>query len=204
MKQRMLVAALVIGLLTLGGGTAIAQDPDPTLAPAPSYQPMPAADPVAAVNGYLDAFVAKRWSTLPSLTCSLERASIASSYDPAAQTYLPREVVQALDDALAVEIIDRSVTLVSSDADSATVRLDGTLAWSVSDEALRTFVDALAAQSSPAPTADEKEQYFQGLRSSIDTQVLAPEVQVVAEGGGWLTCTDIVTQAVEPSPSPVG
>jgi hypothetical protein len=96
------------------------------------------------------------------------------------------------------------VTLVSSDADSATVRLDGTLAWSVSDEALRTFVDALAAQSSPAPTADEKEQYFQGLRSSIDTQVLAPEVQVVAEGGGWLICTDIVTEAVEPSPSPVG
>ena len=74
----------------------------------------------------------------------------------------------------------------------------------MSDEALRTFVDALAAQSSPAPTADEKEQYFQGLRSSIDTQVLAPEVQVVAEGGGWLICTDIVTEAVEPSPSPVG
>jgi len=93
---------------------------------------------------------------------------------------------------------------VSSDTDSATVRLYGTLAWSVGDEALRTFVDALAAQSSPAPTADEKEQYFQGLRSSIDTQVLAPEVQVVAEGGGWLICTDIVTEAVEPSPSPVG
>jgi len=54
MKQRMPVAALVIGLVTLGGGTAIAQGPDPTLAPAPSYQPMPAADPLAAVNGHLD------------------------------------------------------------------------------------------------------------------------------------------------------
>ena len=141
---------------------------------------------------------------MPSLTCSLERDSIASSYDPAAQTFFPREVVQALYDALVVEIIDRSVTLVSSDTDSATVRLDGTLAWSVSDEALRTFVDAPRRPSSPAPTPDEKEQYFQGLRSSIDTQVLAPEVQVVAEGGGWLICTDIVTEAVEPSPSPVG
>ena len=128
MKNRMLVAALVIGLLTIGGSRATAQGPDPTLAPAPSYQPMPAADTLAAVNGYLDAFGAKRWSTLPSLTCSLERDSIASSYDPAAQTFLPREVVQALYDALVVEIIDRSVTLVSSDTDSATVRLDGTLA----------------------------------------------------------------------------
>jgi hypothetical protein len=204
MKRMTLAAALAVGLLAFGGGTSIAQGDEPTMEPAPSYQPMPAADPLAAVNAYLDAFVAKEWSTLPSLTCSTERDSIANSYDPAAQTFFPREAVEALYDALVVEITDRSATLMASDEASATVSLGGTLGWSLSDEALRSFIDALAAQSSPAPTADEKEQYFQGLRMSLSAQVLVPEVQVVAEGEGWLICTDIVTQAEEPSPSPVG
>jgi hypothetical protein len=203
MKQRMVVALLVLGLMTLGGGTAMAQDAQ-TAAPAPSYEPMPAADPVAAVNAWVDAFVAKQWSTLPALTCEQERDSIANSYDPAFQTFFSRDAVEALYDALTVELAERSAAVASSTEDTATVSLGGTLTYSLPDDALRTFVDALAAESSPAPTADEKEQYFQGLRDSLGRQVLVPEIEVVAEGGGWLVCGDIVTQAEEPSPSDGG
>jgi hypothetical protein len=204
MTRIVLSGVLVLGLLTFGVGAAIAQDAGTTPRPAPSYQPTPAADPVAAVSAFLDALAAKRWGALPSLACAAERQSVASSFDPAAQTYLSPEVVDALYGGLSVELADASATLGTSDGVTATVVLDGTFHWVLSDAALSGFVDVLAAMASPAPTADEKAQVAQDLRRGLDAQVLAPEVQVVAEDGGWLVCSDVVVEATEPSASPAG
>jgi hypothetical protein len=211
MRQRIVATTLALGLLVLGlvapgGGGAVAQSPTPEATqPAASYQPLPAADPVAAVDAFLDAFVAKQWDRLPGLVCSAERDTIARNYDPSQQVIYPRDATQALVDAVQVRISDRSVTLVSSTADQATVTLGGTLVWDVSDDALRTFVDALAADSSPTPTQDLLDSAFQMFKDSIASQILVPEVPVVAEGGGWLLCADIVTtRPPTPAPSPAG
>ena len=206
MKKRTIATMLALGLVALGGGGAVAQSPTPEATqPAASYQPSPAADPVAAVDAFLDAFVAKQWDWLPGLVCSAERDTIAGNYDPSQQAIYPRDATQALVDAVQVRISDRSVTLVSSTADQATVSLGGTLVWKVSDDALRTFVDALAAVSSPTPTQDQLDSAFQMFKDSIASQILVTDVPVVAEGGGWLLCADIVTtRPPTPAPSPAG
>ena len=214
MRQRFVATTLALGLLVpigggafgLGGGGAAAQGPTPEATqPAASYQPSPAADPVAAVDAFLDAFAAKQWERLPGLVCSAERDTIARNYDPSQQAIYPRDATQALVDAVQVSISHRSVTLSSSTADQASVTLGGTLVWDVSDDALRTFVDALAADSSPTPTQDLVDSALQMFKDSIASQILVPEVPVVAEGGGWLLCADIVTtRPPTPAPSPAG
>jgi hypothetical protein len=204
-KRSLFVVGLVLGVSILGGGAALAQSPEPSAPALPSYVPMPAADPVAAANAYLDAFVAKDWGKLPALTCSSERESIANRYDPAAQTFFPAAGVQALMDGVTVAIADRSVTLETSDAETATVKIGGTVTWSVADDALHAFIDSLAAQQSPAPSDTDKEQLFQMLKGSIESQVMVTEATVVKEDGGWLMCTDVmVTPEVSPAPSPIG
>jgi hypothetical protein len=208
MKQRLVATTLCLGLLMTLGGGAVAQGPTPEATQAaPSYQPAPAADPVAAVNAFLDAFVEKRWTTLPGLVCAAGRDAIARNYDPSQQDIYPRDATWALVDAVQVSISDRTVTLVSSTADQATARLGGTLVWNVSDDALRTFVDALAAAAiaSPKPSQEQRDSAFQMFKDSIASQILVTDVPVVAEGGGWLLCADIVTtRPPTPAPSPAG
>ena len=87
------------------------------------------------------------------------------------------------------------MTLATSTADAATVNLAGTLTWTIDDAGLRAFVDVLAAEASPAPTADEKEQAIAG-SSGPGSRAASwrPRIQVVAEDGGWLVCTDILTE----------
>ena len=188
MRQRIVATALalgllVLGLVALGGGGAVAQSPTPEATqPAASYQPAPAADPVAAVDAFLDAFVAKQWDTLPGLVCSAERDTIALDYDPSQQAIYPRDATQALVDAVQVSISDRAVTLVSSTVAQATVSLGGTLVWDVSDDALRTFVDALAADvfpdAGPGP-ARQRLPDVQGLHRLAD-----PRSGSTGRGGG--------------------
>jgi hypothetical protein len=206
MKHRIVVATFALALGALGGGGVVAQSPVPEATqPAPSYQPSPAADPVAAVDAFLDAFVAKQWTALPGLVCAAQRESIASNYDLTQQSYYPRDATQALVDAVVVKIANRSVTLVTSTTDTATVKLGGTLTEQVSDEALHAFVAALGALASPTPSQDQLDSAFQMFKDSIASQILVPEVPVVAEGGGWLLCSDIVTtRPPAPAPSPAG
>jgi hypothetical protein len=206
MKARIAVATLALGLVMVGGCGATVQGPAPGVTQAaPSYRPSPAADPVAAVNAYLDAYFAKRFGALPGLVCAARRASVAELYDPEAQTNVPPEASRGLLDALVVGLTDRSVALVSSTAEAATVKLGGTMTWRIGDDALRAYIAAVAAGASPSPSPDELEQAFQMVKASIATQVLASEVPVVAEGGGWLICADIVTtRPGSPAPSPVG
>jgi hypothetical protein len=176
--------------------------PEATMAAA-SYQPSPAADPAAAVNAALDALVAKNWAALPGLVCAAERASIADHYDLAVQTYYPQEATQALVDALAIQVANRSVALTSSTTETATVKLGGTLTEEVSDDALLAFVAALAKGASPEPTRDQLDRASKMFKASISSITLAPEVRVVAEGGGWLLCSDLVTTGQVPSGSAV-
>jgi len=173
--------------------------PQPTPSPA-AYLASPAADPVAAVNAALDALVAKHWAVLPGLICAEKRASIAGRYDPAAQTMFPHKPTQALIDALVIRIADRSVSSTSSTAETAMVKVGGTLTQKVSDQALQDFGSALAAAATVTPTKDMLDGISKTLKTSMDSIVLSPEVQVVAEDGGWLLCSDpLMTRPAEPA-----
>ena len=93
MRQRLVATTLALGLLVLSlvrsGAAGRRQSPTPEATqPAPSYQPAPAADPVAAVNAFLDAFVEKRGIRCPG-SCARGRDTIALNYDPSQQDDLP-------------------------------------------------------------------------------------------------------------------
>ena len=159
MRQRIVATTLalgllVLGLVALGGGGAVAQVPRPR---RPSQRPRTSPRRPRTRSPPSTPSSTPSWPSsgtrLPGLVCSAERDTIAQNYDPSQQAIYPRDATQALVDAVQVSISDRSVTLVSSTADQATVRLGGTLVWKVSDDALRTFVDALAADlvSDPDP-----------------------------------------------------
>ena len=77
--------------------------------------PLTAADPVAAVNAFLDALVAKQWDTLPLRACAAERDSVASFFGIGDPTTGP------LLDMMEIGIADRSVTSTETSGSTATV-----------------------------------------------------------------------------------
>lgn len=182
----------------------------PTPAPAPSvYKTAPSANAVAAVNAALDALVAKKWSALPGLICADKRARLAQMYDPAAETMYPREATRALVDALTIGVIKRSVTVTSHTSTTAVVKVGGTLTQKISDQALRTFGSALAAAAKATPDQTMLDGISKTLKASMDSILLSPTAQVVAEDGGWLLCSDpLMTRPAEtaiggqPTPEP--
>ena len=173
--------------------------PQPTPSPDP-YPASPAADPAAAVNAALDAIVAKDWASLPGLICADKRASIAATYDPAAGTMYPREAARALIDALEIGVTKRTVTVSSSTATTATVKVGGRLTQKVSDQALQDFGNALARAGNVTPTKDMLDGISKSLQVSMAAILLSPTAQVVAEDGGWLLCSDpLMTRPEEPA-----
>ena len=204
MKPHTVVATLVVGLVALGGGGALAQSPTPAATQAaPSYVPLPAADPVAAVNAAFDALVAKQWDTLPSLECAAHRADIATDFgvSGSAQT----AALMAFLDAGQISVADREVTLKDISGDTATVSVAGRLSWQVSDDAARTFVTTMFDAVGQSPAPGQVDQVVAQEQAIFVALTLAPEVTVVNEGGGWLGCSPIFgdesSASAPPSPT---
>ena len=181
--------------------TASAQPTSAQPTPAPSvYKTAPSANAVAAVNAALDALVAKKWSALPGLICADKRARLAQMYDPAAETMYPREATRALVDALTIGVTTRSVTVTSHTSTTAVVKVGGTLTQKISDQALQTFGSALAAAAKATPDQTMLDGISKTLKASMDSIILSPTAQVVAEDGGWLLCSDpLMTRPEQPT-----
>jgi hypothetical protein len=203
MKPRIVVVALTLGLVVLGGTGALAESPAPdATGAAPSWVPAPAADPVAAVNANLDTFVAKQWDTMPSLECAANRQDIASElgFSGSAQT----RVLMTFLDAAQIGITDRAVALKDISGDTATVSVAGTLSWQVSDEAVHEFVTQMFEAVGQSPAPGQIDQVVAGERAVFQSLILAPEVTVISESGGWLLCSPLLTSdsSATASPSP--
>ena len=178
--------------------------PEPTPSPSPdlvaSIVPTPAADPVAAVDAFLDALSAKQWDKLPALMCSSKRGSVLEQSQPFGAAEL-----KPLVDAMTIDIVDRDVTLRGAivsgvpwraSIDGALVDVAGQLSIQVPEDALRTL---LTEQSSdPA----EIEEIMTGLPAYLRSMAIASPIAVVKQGGGWLLCSDVLVTATSPTGSP--
>ena len=102
----------------------------------------------------------------------------------------PRQAALALVDALEIGVTKRIVTVSSSTATTATVKVGGTLTQKVSDQALQDFGNALASAGNVTPTRDMLDGISKSLQTSMAAILLSPTAQVVAEDGGWLLCSD--------------
>jgi hypothetical protein len=164
------------------------------------YQTAPSVDPAAAVNAALDALVAKNWSALPGLICADKRVGLSETYDPAAETMYPREATGALIDALTIGVAKRSVIVTSHTSTAATVKVGGTLTQKISDQAFAAFGTALAQAAKVTPDQAMLDKIAKTLKASMDSIILSPTVQVVAEDGGWLLCSDpLMTRPAPPA-----
>ena len=172
--------------------------PEPTPSPAPeptpdisSIVPTPAADPVAAVDAFLDALVAKQWDKLPALMCSPIRGSVLEQ----SQIFGSPEL-KPLVDAMTIDIADRDVTLRGAivsgvpwraSIDGALVDVAGRLSMQVPEDAIRTLLIELS--SDPA----EIEEIMAGLPAYLRSMAIASPIAVVYEGEGWLVCSEVLT-----------
>jgi hypothetical protein len=207
--RRLLIAAstLVLCLVVASGGLTVAQSPAAGADAASSAAPViaaPAADPVAAVNAFLDAANAKQFDTLPSLICAAERdatmATIRSSYT---LTGLPEGVdATALQDALIIAITDRTVELKDTVGDTATVSVTGTSQYSVTQDAVRGFIEQWMQVAGESPTPDAIDQAVAQMYAQMSVSMpFAHDFPVVNENGGWLVCDPSVSAAGSPAAS---
>jgi hypothetical protein len=178
--------------------------PEPTPSPSPdlvaSIVPTPAADPVAAVDTFLDALVAKQWDRLPALACASKRAGIVEQ----SQIFGAAEL-KPLVDAMTIDIADRDVTLRGAivsgvpwraSIDGALVDVAGQFSIQIPEDALRTL---LTEQSSdPA----EIEEIITGLPAYLQSMAMASAIAVAKQSGGWLVCSDVLVTAPSPTGSP--
>ena len=119
--------------------------------------PVAAADsPAAAINDLFDIVESGDLSGLDALVCEAERANVRELFDVQGQLGVD-EAASGLD-ALSIEVTDRSVDIISQDADTATARVTATLTLSIEDDELEGFVRAaLEADLGPddPPVSDE-------------------------------------------------
>jgi hypothetical protein len=178
--------------------------PEPTPSPSPdlvaSIVPTPAADPVAAVDTFLSALVAKQWDRLPALACASKRAGIVEQ----SQIFGAAEL-KPLVDAMTIDIANRDVTLrdaivsgvhLRADIEGVLVDVAGQFSIQIPEDALRTL---LTEQSSdPA----EIEEIITGLPAYLRSMAMASAIAVAKQSGGWLVCSDVLVTAPSPTGSP--
>jgi hypothetical protein len=178
-------AAAAVALAVVGTVSVLAQAP----AAARTYVPRPAADPVAAVNAFLDAFAAKDFENLPAYACSAQREEIAERYDPYLSDSTPTSVLLRFYADMTLDISDRSVTLVSSDRHRARVAIGRQLTVSAADDAYRRLISGVVGPAAPSLSPGDVEQIVSFMKAQLALAALAPDADVVEEGG-WLTCSD--------------
>jgi len=183
--------------------------PEPTPSPSPdlvaSIVPTPAADPIAAVDAFLDALSAKQWDKLPALMCSFKRGSVLEQ----SQIFGAAEL-KPLVDAMTIDIVGRDVTLQGAfvsgvpwraSIDGILVDVAGQLSIEVPEDALRTLLvdQAMAGESlEPAYVA----QQVASAQAYLRSMAIASPIAVVKQGGGWLVCSDVLVTAPSPTESP--
>jgi hypothetical protein len=176
MKRRSsLLVALVLALSALGLSGPVAAQGSP-------------ADPV---NGILDAMVAKQFDQLPDFVCEEYKAQVSERFDLGALLdQMPEGVdTQALVDALELSIEGRSVEIVSQEAESAVVRVAGSLVIDLDVQVAREFVRQVLEVMGQEATDEMIDMLLPELMSSLQqNNDLSDDVDVTLEDGQWLVC----------------
>lgn len=197
------IAAAVVLTVTLLGVPAAAQSAGPS-----------ADDPVATMDGFLDAFVAQDVAAYGQFMCVEKRDAFVARYDRSAfLTSLPPGVDgAALIAAMTVDIADRTVTLESADDATATVTARGRLLVRLEDTVAREFIAQMLEAQGMVVTDEIVEQAlpqlltsFGGQATSATGQPFDRTVTLILEDGIWVICDDefgFATPDASGAPSP--
>ncbi|MFN8621499.1 MAG: hypothetical protein U0869_12215 [Chloroflexota bacterium] len=184
-------ALLALPLVLVPAAGALAAEPSAT-------------DPVASINGLLDALVGKDFGSLGGFICADRRAVLLDQLDlPTGYQAIGVDATAFLA-ALQPAITDRSVTLVSQDATSAEVAITGTLSYTVDDAALRDLLkQVLGVQgldTSDASIDENLPDARDQLQAGLD--LASPDTTVMLEDGHWVLCDDFAGIATTDEPLP--
>lgn len=192
--QRWSVLAGTLLALSMVGAPVLAADPS-------------ADDPVATMNTLLDTLAAKDFAGIAPLVCEQYREEVATRFDLAAAFEgMPEGVdVAALIDGLILTIDPREVTLVSSDAATASVEVVATLNISVDETAAREFVKQLLTASGQEPTDAMVDLVMPELLAQFgEGQDLSETAALTFENGAWVICEPFGSDDPTASPGASG
>lgn len=192
--QRWSVLAGTVLALSMVGAPALAADPS-------------ADDPVATVNTLLDTLAAKDFAGIAPLVCEQFREEVATRFDlGAAFEGMPEGVdVAALINGLILTIDPREVTLVSSDAATASVDIVATLNISVDETAAREFVKQLIESQGQEATDAVVDMVMPDLMAQFgEGQDLSETTTLTFENGAWVVCEPFGSEDPTASPGASG
>ncbi len=150
--------------------------------------------PQDAIQGFMDAVVAKDFEALPGYFCEGEAAQAAEFDISALAGEMPEGIdVQSLLDAFIFEVSLNSMELISESETEAVVHVEGSMGMDLNAEALVPFVEAVIEMS--GMEVDEATvEMFMGIVTSefeAESEAIDAEVTLVPGESGWLICSDL-------------
>ena len=150
--------------------------------------------PQDAIEGFMDAVVAKDFEALPGFFCEGEAAQAAQFDVSALAGEMPEGMdVQSLLDAFVFEVSLDSMEVLSESDTEAVVQVVGSMGMDLDQEALVPFVEAVIEMS--GMEVDEATvQMFMGIVASefeAQSETIDAEVTLVPGDNGWLICSDL-------------
>ena len=150
--------------------------------------------PQDAIEGFMDAVVAKDFEALPGFFCEGEAAQAAQFDVSALAGDMPEGMdVQSLLDAFVFEVSLDSMEVLSESDTEAVVHVIGSMGMDLDPEALVPFVEDVIEMS--GMEVDEATvQMFMGIIASefeAQSETIDAEVTLVPGDNGWLICSDL-------------
>lgn len=160
------------------------------VAPAAMAQDSPA----DTITGFMDAVMAKDFEALPGFFCEAEAAQAAQFDISALAGEMPEGLdVSGLLDAFVFDISLDSTEVVSQTEDEAVVRVVGSMAMDLNEEALVPFVEAIIEMSGMEADEATVEMFMAIVASEFEAQSesIDADVTLVPGDDGWLICSDL-------------
>jgi len=163
-----------------------------SLALAPST--MAQGSPEDAIQGFMDAVVAKDFAALPNFFCEAEAAQAAQFDLGALAGEMPPGLdVQSLLDAFILDVTLDSSEVVSESESEAVVHIVGSMSMDLDQEALVPFVEAVIEMAG-MEVDDASVDMFMGMIASefqAESESIDADVTLVPGDDGWLICSNL-------------
>jgi len=151
-------------------------------------------DPAAAIEGFMDAVVAKDFEAMPALFCEAQ-AEQAAEFDLSsmADEMPPGMDAQSLLDAFVFDIQLDSIDVLSESETEAVVHVVGSMAMDVDPEPLVPFIE-LAIEEMGMPVDDATIDMVMALMLAefeAESETIDADITLVPGDAGWLICSDL-------------
>lgn len=177
MRRSLVLVALVVALAGCGGGSSSGG--------GGNVPEGPSGDPVAAVNGFVNAIKAKAFDKLDKLVCAAKKDDIIGGLtgnSPDAQALLA---------AMTFDVKDLKVEQKSVSGDTAVVHVSGTLTTTVDPDKGKDAVRQMFGASLPSGAQVTDDQVNQMIAALNQERPIDTDVDVTKENGGWVVCSDL-------------